>query len=406
MLQTAASLFRDRDRFNVLVLSICQCLFGSARALLMSTAPIIAYAIAVNKGLATLPASLVVVGTALSTLPASMFMRRVGRRAGFIVGALIGAAGGVMSAWALVIFDFWLFAAGALMFGFFSGFAQLYRFAAADAAPKDFRATAISLVLAGGVVAAFVGPELAKVGQHFFAAAEFLGAYVFMVGMCLATGVVLMFLNIPDLTEEEKAGPQRPMGEIMRQPIFVASVLTMMMAQGVMNLLMTATPIAMIHESHSFPDTAFVIEWHIFGMFAPGFFTGNLIKRFGEIAISWAGMAMQLACVVVAFLSQDVMGFWLSMFLLGVGWNFAFTAGSALLTDAYTPSERAKTQGMASMLIYIFVAIGSLSSGAVVHYFGWQMVNAVSIPFLMIAAGATIWLGLNRKSQRETAAPV
>lgn len=381
----------NRDKKNVLVLAICQMLFGSGRSLLIPTAPLIAYGIAAHKGLATLPTSLVIVGTALSTIPASLFMRRVGRRAGFALGTAIGAVGAAVCSIAIVQANFWLFALGTLIFGCFAGFAQLYRFAAADVAPLDFKSKAISLVLAGGLVAGFIGPEMAKVGKDIIASAEFLGAYLFVIATTFISALVLIFLDIPNLTPEEREGPRRPIRIIMLQPAFLAAALAAMIAQGVMNFMMTATPIAMKHAAHVFADTALVIEWHIFGMFAPGFITGTLIRRFGEVRIILAGLALQFVCVGVALNGIAVFDFWLSMLLLGVGWNFAFTGATSLMTTAYTPSERAKTQGAMNFMIYGFVGALSLSSGAVVHFLGWTWIGVSALPLLAIAMATTLW---------------
>ena len=385
-----------REKRNVLVLSACQVLFGTGRSLLIATAPLIAYGIAENKGLATLPTSLVIIGTAVMTIPASLFMRRVGRRVGFIFGSFIGVVSGLLSAYAVFISDFWLFALSTFLFGFFSGFAQLYRFAAADVASEDFKSKAISLVLAGGVVAGFLGPESAKLGQNLVTSTPFVGAYLILTATTFASIFVLLFLDIPPLTSAERAGPRRPISTIMMQPVFLAAALAAMISQGVMNFLMTASPIAMATCGLPFSDTAFVIEWHIFGMFAPGFFTGHLVKKFGEVKIIICGLFLQFVCVLVALEGIEVAHFWLSMFLLGVGWNFAFTAGTSLMTTAYRTSERAKTQGAMNFLIYGFVSIMSLSSGALVHYFGWSAVNFGALPFLVIAVIATLWYAISQ----------
>lgn len=381
----------SRDKKNVLVLATCQMLFGSSRSLLIATAPLIAYTIAAHKGLATLPASLVIIGTALATVPASLFMRRVGRRMGFLTGTAIGAAGGVISVIAVAEANFWLFCLGILIYGCYAGFAQFYRFAAADVAVDAFKSRAISLVLAGGVVAAFVGPELAKLGQNLFATAEFLGAYIFLVTITLVSALVLALLDIPPLTETERAAERRPIRVIMTQPVFLAATLAAMMSQGVMNLVMTATPIAMKHVNHEFADMALVIEWHIVGMFAPGFVTGSLIRRFGETSIILTGVALQFVSILTALSGDGVFHFWFAMLTVGVGWNFAFTGGSSLLARAHTASERGKTQGAMNFLIFGFVAVGSLSSGALVHYLGWQWVNLSALPLLALAAAATMW---------------
>ncbi len=378
-------------RRNVLVLATCQMLFGASRSLLIATAPLVAYAIGSNKALATLPTSLVIVGTALATIPASLLMRRAGRQTGFLVGTAIAAVGGAICAFAAIHAQFWLFAAGALVFGASAGFSQLYRFAAADTAGPDYRSKAISLVLAAGVVAAFVGPELAKAGKDMIAHAQFAGAYLLLIGVTVLAALALLFLRIPKLTRAEREGPQRPLSVIMTQPVFIAATVAAAISQGVMSFLMTATPIAMQQCSYPFSDTALVIEWHIFAMFAPGFFTGSLIRRFGEVKIISAGILLQLVCVGFALAGTSVMNFWASMALLGLGWNFAFTGGTSLMTQSYTVSERAKAQGATNFIIFAFVALLSLSSGALIHYFGWMWVNLGALPLIAISAVSLLW---------------
>ena len=384
-----------RIRRNVFVLATCQMLFGSSRTLLIATTPVIALGMG-YKALATMPAALVIVGTALATMPASMLMRVTGRRLGFIIGACVGAVSGAMVLVAIVQAWFWLLCVAALTYGVFAAFGQYYRFAAADTAPQEFKSKAISLVLTGGVVAAFVGPYLAATGENLLATGAFMGSYVFLIGLMVLIALVLSFLDIPNLTPSERAAAQRSLTRIMLQPVFIAATLAATMGQGVMNLLMTAIPIAMVEADFQFTDTAFVISWHSFGMFAPGFVTGSLIKRFGEVRIIMTGVALQLLCIGVALSGEGVMEFWLSMLLLGVGWNFAFTGGTSLLTTAHNPAERAKTQGAMSFINYAFVAVVSLSSGALLHFFGWEWVNLSSIPLLAIAVVATAWFALSR----------
>ena len=380
-----------RDRKNVLVLAICQMLMGTGRSLLIATAPLIALGIAEDKALATLPQSLVLVGTAIATLPASFLMRRIGRRAGFIVGTLIGGFGGVIDIVAILHADFWLFSLGTLMFGFLAGFGQLYRFAAADVAAPDYKAKAISLVLAGGVVAGFVGPELAKIGKNMIASVEFVGGYAILTTAILLSALVLLFLDIPPMSRAERRDTGRPLRVILRQPVVIASVTTALIAQGVMNFLMTATPIAMQEMHHLFADTATVIQWHLIGMFAPGFVTGHLVRRFGDLKILLAGLMLELICIGVALSGISVFDFWLAMLLLGVGWNFAYTASTSIVTSAYAPAERAKTEGAMNFFIYGVVSVLSLSSGVTIHYFGWTWVNLGALPLLAVALAATMW---------------
>lgn len=387
-----------RDHKNVLVLATCQMLFGTGRSLFIVAAPVLALAIAPHLALATLPTALIIVGTALAAMPASLLTRRVGRKAGFMCGTMIGIAGGAACTAAVYLQDFWLLSLGGLLFGFFSAFAQLYRFAVADAASEQFKSKAISLVLAGGVFAGIAGPNLAKVGKDLIENATFAGGFIFAIGTAILAAMVLMFLEIPGLTKEQRDGPQRPLLEIMKQPVFIAAALSATVAQSVMNFLMTATPIAMVSIcNHSFNDTADVIAWHTVGMFAPGFFTGHLIRRFGEVSLIMTGLILQALCIAVALSGISVFDFWLSMLLLGVGWNFSFTAATSLLTTAYTPAERAKTQGLMNQIIYTVVAVGALSSGAFVHYFGWDWINIGAAPLLVVAAAVVLWYAAGQR---------
>jgi MFS family permease len=393
----------NRDRRNVLVLATCQMLFGAGRSLIVISAPLIAIGLMQESALATLPQALVIVGMALLTLPASLLMRRVGRRNGFVVGALIGTAGGVICVVAILLRNFWLFSLGTLLFGAAAGFAQHYRFAAADVASLDFRGKAISLVLAGGVLAGILGPEAAKFGKDLFGSVEFLGAYVILVILTLLSAAVVMLVDIPGLSRAEASAEVRPMRVIMRQPVFIVAVLATLVSQAVMNMMMTATPIAMQQAHHSFGDTALVIEWHSIGMFAPGFLTGSLIKRWGETPLIVAGLSLIALAVGFAVAGTTVLMFWLSMALLGLGWNFSFTAGTTLLIQAHTPGERAKTQGVVNFLIYGGAAIAALSSGGLLHFLGWKWVGLVGLPALAIAMAAALWFGFTRRAAARPA---
>lgn len=402
-----------RDIGNVAVLSTCQMLFGTGRGLFMVTAPAVALlpGFAPHLALATLPAATVVIGTALSAWIASMITRRTGRRVGFLIGTALATMSGVLCFAAVTHMNFWLLALGGLVFGFFAGFAQLYRFAAADGISEKYRSVAISLVLAGGVFAGFAGAGLAVWGEDMVPAdwysgdvRKFGGTFLFLVGTALVAALALIFLRIPNLTKAQMEGPQRPMWEIMKQPVFIAAAVSATVAQSVMNFLMTATPVAMISIcGHSFGATANVIAWHTFAMFAPGVFTGLLIRKFGEVTIIMVGLLLEAACIGIALSGIEVFDFWLSMFLLGVGWNFTFTAATSLMTTAYTPAERAKTQGMMNQIIYTVVACGALSSGAFIHFFGWNWVNIGAMPLLVIAAAVTFWYVMGQKKAAAAA---
>jgi MFS family permease len=393
----------QRDYRNVFVLGTCQMLFGTGRGLFMVTSPAVGLAIAPHLALVTIPTALIIIGNALAAMPASMFMRRVGRRTGFLCGSVLAAISGGLCTSAVILENFWLLSAGGLTFGLFAGFAQHYRFAVADASSTEFRAKAISLVLASGVFSGLLGPNLANWGKDLIANHLYAGAFLFMIVVALLAAIVLMFLAIPNLTPAQRDGPQRPLIEIMKQPVFIAAAMSATVAQAVMNFLMTSTPVAMIAEcGHSFGSVATVISWHSVAMFAPGFITGSLINRFGEIPLIAIGLVLDAVCIGIALSGVEVADFWLSMFLLGIGWNFTFTAATSLMTKAYTPAERAKTQGMMNQIIYTVVAVGALSSGALVHFFGWAWVNIGALPFIVVAALVTVWYA--SASRRDVAA--
>jgi len=393
----------QRDYRNVFVLGTCQMLFGTGRGLFMVTSPAVGLAIAPHLALVTIPTALIIIGNALAAMPASMFMRRVGRRTGFLCGTVLAAISGGLCTSAVILENFWLLSAGGLTFGLFAGFAQHYRFAVADASSTEFRAKAISLVLASGVFSGLLGPNLANWGKDLIANHLYAGAFLFMIVVALLAAIVLMFLAIPNLTPAQRDGPQRPLIEIMKQPVFIAAAMSATVAQAVMNFLMTSTPVAMIAEcGHSFGSVATVISWHSVAMFAPGFITGSLINRFGEIPLIAIGLVLDAVCIGIALSGVEVADFWLSMFLLGIGWNFTFTAATSLMTKAYTPAERAKTQGMMNQIIYTVVAVGALWSGALVHFFGWAWVNIGALPFIVVAALVTVWYA--SASRRDVAA--
>jgi MFS family permease len=377
---------------NVVLLTLTQATSSTSVTLVAAVGSLAGYALASNKALATLPSTMSVIGTALSTIPASLLMKRMGRRLGFIVGALCATIGGLVSAAALAQGHFWLLAAAALPLGVSVAFAQQYRFAAAETSPPEFRSRAISFVLAGGLAAAFAGPMLARATVQLFDA-TYLGAYLCVPVLGLLTSALLGGLRMPPPAEDavRVGGPVRPIAAIVRQPIFIVAVLAQMMGQGVMNLLMTGTPLAMLAHHHTFADTAFVIQWHVVGMFLPGFFTGTLVQRWGERAVIVLGIGLNLLAVAAAALDVGVHNFWIAMTLNGIGWNFMFVAGSALVTKAYTPAERSRTQGANDFLVFGTAALTSLSSGQLLHHRGWQIVLATAVVMLLAALAGSLW---------------
>jgi MFS family permease len=377
---------------NVLLLTLAQATSSTSITLIAAVGSLAGYALASNKALATLPSTMAVIGTALSTIPASLFMKRVGRRRGFVVGALCAATGGLVSVAAMAHGQFWLLAAAALFLGVSVAFAQQYRFAAAETSLPDFRSRAISFVLLGGLAAAFLGPMLARATVRLFDV-TYLGAYLCVPALGLITAALLVGLRMPRPSEDPAlvTGPARPITEIVRQPIFIVAVLAQMMGQGVMNLLMTGTPLAMMAHHHSFADTAFVIQWHVVGMFLPGFFTGTFVQRWGERPVILLGIALNALAVVAASLDVGVHNFFLAMTLNGIGWNFMFVAGSTLVTKAYAPAERSRTQAANDFLVFGTAAVTSLSSGQLLHHRGWQVVLTTAAVMLLAALLGSLW---------------
>jgi MFS family permease len=359
------------------------------------------FALAADKAFATVPLTCYVLGSAVTTIPASLLMKSMGRRGGFQVGTAIGMCGAAACSVAMVAANFWMLCAGMFVMGVYTAFGKYYRFAAADGVTGGFRAKAISLTLAGGIVGGVFGPEMAKHSKDLFEATPYLGSYLSLIAVCLVATLLLTRLDIPQLTESERKHSGRPLGEIMRQPVFVVAVLAAMLSYGIMNLMMTSTPLAMRAHDHHFNEAAFVLEWHMIGMYGPSFFTGSIINRFGVLNVILAGIALLFLCIVAALAGTDLLNFWAAMFLLGVGWNFMYVGGSALLTECHAPAERAKTQAANDFLVFVTMAISSASSGVLLNKSGWEAVNYGSIPFLLLASGATLWLMWQRRKARR-----
>ena len=382
----------DNVRKNVALLSACQGLLMTNNSILIATNGLAGYALAADKSLATVPVTAYILGAALTTVPLSLLMRRLGRRAGFILGGVCGIAGALICGYAAFTRDFWVLCAGALVLGIYNATGQYYRFAAADSASADFKSKAISLVLAGGIAGGVIGPESSKLSKDFFTQAAFAGSYLSLGVFCLLAIALLAFIRIPPLTAAEQKDAGRPLAVIARQPAFLVAVFSAVVGYGVMSLLMTATPLAMVACQLPFRDAAFVIQWHVIAMFAPSFFTGALIKRYGVINIMLTGVGLSLSCVAFALSGLEVMHFWAALVALGVGWNFMFIGGTTLLTECHTPSERGKVQGANDLAIFVTMIATSMSSGLLFTLQGWALMNKLAVPFLLCAAAALLWL--------------
>ena len=385
-----------KQKKNVTVLAALQALLMTNNSTAIALNGLAGYALAENKSLATLPVTGWVVGASLTTFFASLLMKRIGRKGGFTLGALVGIVGASICCVALYLANFWLFIAGTTVFGVYNAFGQYYRFAAADAAAHDFKAKAISYVLAGGLVGGIVGPTVSKWTKDALPTA-FLGAYLTLIAFLCVVLVVIRLLDIPAPTEAEAKESGRPLAAILAQPAFVVAVVAAAFGYGVMNLLMTATPLAMGICGHPYSAAATVISWHVIGMFAPSFFTGSLIKRFGVLNVMLAGVVLNFVCIGIALAGIDVANFWAALFLLGVGWNFLYIGATALLTETYRPAEKAKAQGANDMLIFLTMATSSFSSGMLLEANGWQLLNYLAIPFVAAIGIALVWLMTKRR---------
>ncbi|HET9576819.1 MAG TPA: MFS transporter [Usitatibacter sp.] len=383
----------ELSRRNVFLLACCQALLLTNAVTLISIGALAGYRLAENKVFATLPASTYVVGAAIATVPASFWMRRVGRRNGFLTGGLFGLAGSVLATLAMAAGSLALLCAGTLLLGVYNAFGQYYRFAAADAATPDFRAKAISFVLAGGLVGGIVGPEISKHTREL-ASTPYLASYASLFLYCLVAMAIISRLAIPRPKDDSAHGPARPLREIASQPVFIVAVATAALGYATMNLLMTATPLAMGFCGHPYSASATVIASHVVAMFAPSFVTGSLIKRFGVLRIMMAGVVLLFACVAIALSGQLIAHFWAALVTLGIGWNFTYIGGTTLLTQAYRPSERAKAQGANEMTIFSAQAISAFSSGVLVNAAGWNTLNYVALPLIATAGVAVLWLAL------------
>lgn len=399
------------NRRNARLLAVCQALYICAISIDLTLTGLTGYELAPDKSLATLPFAMITVSGAVVSYFAAFLLQRLGRRLGFTLGALIGAAGGGVSVWAVMEGRFWLFCAGTAGVGVYQAFALYYRLAAADAVAPEAKGRAISTVLAGGVLAAILGPALAAWSKDLIPSALFAGAYlmVALLGV-VAAGLLWAFYRDGDPIQSsgglavDDASP-RPLGVIVRQPVFVASMANNVFGSVTMLFVMTAAPLAAVSCHHSINDGASIIQWHLVGMYAPSLVTGWLIRRFGLLKLLLAGGVLNVACVVAAVSSTSLPAFYVALFALGVGWNFMFVGGSTLQAQSYRPSERAKTQGMSEFLRYATTAGATLAAGPVLQHYGWSTVNLAILPLLFIATAMTFWWGRQERAAKKEPLP-
>jgi MFS family permease len=384
-------------RRNVLILAAAQALGGASPSIIVSLGGVVGQTLAPSAFLVTLPVSLYQLGLALGTVPAAFIMRRFSRRSGYLLGASIGLLSGLVATLGIVVAAFAMFCLGTFLAGFYGSFVQSYRFAATDAAPVEFRAKAISRVMIGGLVAGVIGPQLVIWTRDAFAGVPLAGSFLSQAALALLALPLLALLRTPKVVATSAvADTGRPLREIVSTPRFMLAAATGLVSYGLMSFVMTAAPVAMVGCGHTIGEAALGIQWHILAMFGPSFFTGHLIARFGKERVSAAGLLLIAASATVALSGLAIAHFWISLVILGVGWNFGFIGATAMVTDSYAPEERSKAQGANDFLIFGTVAAASFSSGALLNTAGWATINwmifpavaLVLIPLLLRAAKA------------------
>ncbi len=366
----------------------------------MAVSALAGYMLAENKMWATLPAMTYVIGSALSAMPIANAMRKFGRRRAFMQGSVLAMIGAIICAGGVMAHSFWVLCLGTLAIGYYNATGALYRFAAADAVTGENKPRAISLVLAGGIIGGLIGPESSKLTKDWLSV-TYAGTYLSLVGFAILALALQSRLQLPPIAENASDKPARPLSQIARQPKFIVALMAAALGYGVMNLLMVATPLAMNFCGHPFKEGVFVLSWHVVGMFLPSFFTGDLIKRFGALKIILVGVLLNFVSIAINLSGVTVSHFWFGLIVLGVGWNFMFIGGTALLTETYEPHEKTRVQGFNDMLIFATMAISSSSAGLLVNARGWEMVNYTAIPAVGIAlVGATALMIVTARTKR------
>ena len=391
---------------NLTLLAFCQGLFLTNNVVFIAINGLVGLSIAPLGWMATLPVMGYVVGGALSTSLVARTQMRYGRRTSFQIGLVVAFFSALACAWAATSGNFWMLVASTVVAGYYSANGQLYRFAAAELSAPAFREKAVSLVMAGGLIGAVIGPNMAARTKGLFAV-PFVGAYLSLSVVAVLAMVLMAFVKFPPVPPKVVGADHgRPMGEIMRQPVFIVATLAAALSYGVMNLLMAATPLAMQVCGFDFPDAALVLEWHVIGMFAPGFFTGHLIKKFGVLPVMGVGVVLNAACIAVALSGVDLHQFIIALFLLGVGWNFLFTGSTTLSLRAYRPEEKDRAQAAINFCVFATMAFTSFASGALVTTQGWTLLNMGSILPVALIGLALLWLALRQREAQNARHPL
>jgi MFS family permease len=385
---------------NIYILAASQALGMSGVPMFILLGGIIGYEQAPTPALSTLPISLMVVGVALSVIPASLLMKKIGRRAGFITGSLLGAVGALVALLGLAQGNFWLFSLAALLVGCNGAFIQQYRFAAAESVVPDNSGKAVAWVLLGGIAAGFLGPEIARRTRDWLPYGEYTGSFLAMLLVYLGAAALLTRLAPISASQASLTGAERSLPEIARQPVYLAALLAAAVSYGVMSLIMTATPIHLHHNQHfSLDETAWVIQSHIIAMYLPSLVSGFILAKLGVLRLILSGIAAMFVCVGLALVGVDLMHYWWALVLLGVGWNFMFVGGTVLLTRTYSPRERFKAQAANDFTVFTIQALASLSAGSFLYYTSWSVLQFAALPLLALVLAAV--LALRRQIMQE-----
>ena len=388
-------------RRNAMVLAVAQALAGGNNTVIVSTASIVGAVLSPDKGLATLPITAMVMGMWLGTLPVGWLARRFGRRFALQTGSLFGVASGLISYGAVMNGNFWLLLVGTFCGGLYAAAHQSYRFAAADTASEAYRPKVVSWVLAGGVFAAVIGPQLVIFTKDLMLPHLFAASYLGQSACAVLAAAVLQFVKVPPVAPE-RIVTARPLLAIVKAPRFVVAVACGVASYAMMNMVMTSAPLAMVGCGHSVTDAALGIQWHVLAMYAPSFITGSLIARFGVERITGVGLALVALAAVAGIAGITVAHFWTALVLLGLGWNFAFIGATTMVTACHLPSERNKVQAFNDFLIFGSMALSSFSSGQMLEYLGWTAINEVIFPTVFVAAALLAWLNLRKTDAAAT----
>ena len=387
------------QRANIVRLTVAQALAGANTTVIFATGSIVGNALAPDKSLATLPITIFVIGMASGILPTGAIARRYGRRTSFLVGTSCGVITGLLATLAVLMSSFWLYCLATFFGGAYTAVVLSFRFAAADGVEAAKKARALSFVMGGGVVAGIVGAQLVTHTMHLWSSYMFAATYIAQAAVAALSALVLMGIKLPMPTVEEVTGGGRPLSLIIRQPLFITAVICGAVSYSLMNFLMTAAPLAMKMGGHSQESSNLGLQWHVIAMYAPSFFTGRLIARYGVGNIVMFGLLLTGLSIVVGLMGGELFHFWTSLILLGVGWNFGFIGASAMVLECHTPEEKTRVQSFNDFIVFGTMAIGSFVSGSLLTNYNWGTVLWVSFAPLVLAVMVLLMMMLRGKAR-------